>query len=202
MLHGDTCLFFEGAHPQIEPIPLKGPDGKQWPAGSEFIFLGGHKASAGFEWLSFQGFAPAKYLGQMPDGDKLDPGWLAVFRQDESPLFGWNVSGDSLMWGNANHSGRVIELHRATLVGQAIPPHKGRGKIRPPQNWPEWHECLDCYHVERFEFPDGEACRCSKCQSANLNFYSSRFASQRAAFDAMQAEFGHPADVAPPPPLE
>lgn len=192
MLHDKKCLWFEGELPPIQPLPLQGPDGKSWPPGSKFIFLGGHKSSAGFEWLSFKGLSPIEYLGQMSDENPDDtPGMLAVFQQSGTPCrFGWHVLGETLHWGTNSLTSRVIELARATLEGEEIPPQeKGKKKRRADTGWPSWVECRDCWEVTRWEHTP-EKCKCEKCGSEAVTIWSSRSKAQRPVFDELQRTYG------------
>lgn len=199
IIHTDTSLIFDGPNiPEPSPAPLRAA-GKEWQPGTRFIFLGGMKTSAAFEWLDFTKAAPIEYLGQITTEASDTP--LAVFRQpgfvkDGQPvLFGWHADGELLFWGTSYHSLRMIEMDRATVAGEEIPRHvrRNRNGNRARSNWPEWHECLECWHLERFSRANPEACQCSKCHSPNLTFHQSRSRATRATFDELERRHGHAA---------
>lgn len=211
VLHTKNSLIFDGPNiPEPTPTPLNA-GGNSWQPGARFIFLGGHKTSAGFEWLDFRKTGAITYLGQITTQVNTAESPTAVFKQDgfTNPdgtprLFGWHVSEGALFWGNASCSGRVIEMERATLEGQEIPPHNKalrvtRGKTR---NWPQWHACGDCWHVERFENQTTAPTTCSQCGSARLDVNSSKRGSERPHFDEFQRTHGDRSQPAPPPPIE
>ena len=208
IIHTDTSLIFDGPNiPTPEPLPLKA-GGKEWQAGTRFIFLGGNKTSAAFEWLDFRKTAPVEYLGQITGGQGDTP--HAVFNQagyikDGKPVaFGWHTDGELLFWGTSYNSLRMIEMERATVEGEEIPRHtrnnrKGPGPAR--NHWPEWRECRDCWHIERFDRMAAAALNCSKCHSTNLAVHQSRSKAARPMFDEVERRPGDGGDMQPPAPI-
>lgn len=202
-LHTDVSLIIQGDHPPIEPVPLDGPD-RSWPPGTVFSYLGGHRMSACFRHCDFTKTNPVEYLGQIPEPEGAP---LACFRQRDNPtLYAWHAGDCELYFGTAGLTARTIELDRATVEGETIPPpdKSQRGTVRPP-TWPEWRFCPECWHMERGQLLEHRAAfpvkwPCPKC-NATLDVSSSYFPQERAAFDQLEAHFGPKTGrVIPPPP--
>lgn len=206
LLHTKNSLVIDGQNiPAPQPVPLHGPGGKVWPAGTRFIFLGGNKTSAAFEWIDFRKTKPAEYLGQIKASVNDHESDVAVFKQEGFPcLFGWHVHGEELFWGNHTNASRVIEMHRATVEGQQVPGHSPNGKASPRgrsrTNWPEFHVCNACWHVQRYDRTNHDVRSCTECKSPDVDVFSSRRKDQRAHFDELQRHHGDALDHAPPLP--
>lgn len=217
ILHTKNSLMLDGDVPEPRPEPLTA-GAKSWPPGTRFIFLGGSKTSAAFEWIDFRQHKPAEYVG-MVDAiiNDSEPGPVAVFKQEafnqddgRPQLFGWNYDGDCLFWGNHTLNLRMIELDRATVEGQEVPRHARGGKVggkngrrgHRDQRWPEFHICPECWHVQRFPTAQPFPLCCSACGAAECDRHSSMYTGERAIFDALQAGYGDAADFTPPAPIE
>lgn len=206
ILHTKTCLMLEGGHvPFPVAVPLEA-GGKKWPVGSFFDFLGGNKTSKAYEFVDFRKHRPAEYIGTVA----ATVGTIAVFRQagfaheDGSPqLFGWVTDPQGLKWTNHENKPRMVELDRATLTSQEVPPlpTKKPGKKTAALKitlWPEWHTCPDCWNVARYAHEQPQPYRCASC-GATPTVYRSRFKAERLTFDVLQAEHGEPGTPAPLP---